>query len=120
MNLASGPLDSVGDRGQLSDELVARHLTYHEVRHVGSRNAKAPPGNALDHHPISTCAWTVREDDRSDCDPVEIPRPELFEHRAMLPIHPGQVGAGQSQTQAAHDGSPGPKKPPRGPQPHPA
>src|SRR5438105_14970770 len=95
MNLAASATEgrsmpSVHDRGHLPDELVARQLTDHEIGDIRPGDAIAASRDPFGDDPISTGPRPIGEDHRPHRDPIKIPCPEVFEHRAVLPIHAGQ------------------------------
>src|SRR5437867_6566997 len=69
---------SVRDRRHLSYELVARQLTNHEVGDIRPRDAIAAPRDAFGHDSVAARPRSVREEDRPDGDPVEVPLLEFL------------------------------------------
>src|SRR3989440_4575777 len=96
---------SIRDRGHLQDELVARQLADHEIGDIGPGDPIAASRDALGHNAISAGPWPIRQDHGPHGNPVQIPCAEFFEHGSVLPIHAGQEGAGQDQTEAANERS---------------
>src|SRR5437763_2046821 len=109
MNLAASSAErrsmpSVRDRGHLPDELVARQLTDHEIGDIRPGDAIAASRGPFGDDPISTGPRSVCEEHRPHRDPIKIPYPEVFEHRAVLPIHAGQEHPSDSAAEGAGEG----------------
>src|SRR5438876_8131509 len=110
MNLAAisaerRSMPSVRDRGHLPDELAARQLTYHENGDTRPGDAIAASRDPFGDDPISTGPRSVGEDHRPHRDPIKIPGPEVFEHRAVLPVHAGQEHPSDREADGADEGS---------------
>src|SRR5205809_7466764 len=110
MNLAASyaerrSMPSVRDRGHLPDELVARQLTDHEIGDIRPGDAIAASRDSFGDDPISTGPGSIGEDHRPHRDPITTPCPEVFEHRAVLPIHDGQEQPSDREADGADEGS---------------
>src|SRR6266480_3841315 len=110
MNLAASPaqrrsMSSVRNRGHLPGELVALQLADDETGHVRPGDAVAASRHPFSDDSISTGRRSICEDHRPHRDPIKIPCPEVFEHRAVLPIHTRQGHPSHREADAAEEGS---------------
>src|SRR5205823_13651879 len=110
MNLAASPaqrrsMPSVRNRGHLPGELVARQLADHEIGDIRPGDAVAASRDPFGDDPISTGPRSICEDRRPHRDPLKIPCPEVFEHRAVFPILTRQEEPSHREADAADEGS---------------
>src|SRR5438552_4793387 len=110
MNLAASSAEnrsmpSVRNRGHLPGELVARQLADHEIGDIRPGDAVAASRDPFGDDPISTGPRSICEDRRPHRDPLKIPCPEVFEHRAVFPILTRQEEPSHREADAADEGS---------------